>query len=207
MNTSEGTVYIIEDDEAFRESVAFLLQASGFETEKFDCAESFLSNAVMRAPGCLLLDVCLPDIDGLSLQQRLAQKAPDLPIVFMTGHGDIPMTVKALKNGAIDFLPKPFKSGDLLDAIKNALERNVQNVQVTLEKKKVKDLINTLTPREKEVLRWIITGKLNKQISFELGISEITIKIHRGRVMSKTGASSVADLVRLAEKAGITPAE
>lgn len=207
MNASKGIVYIIEDDESFNKSVTRLIRAAGFETESFDRADTFLNQAVIRSPGCLLLDVYLPDIDGLSLQQRLEEKIPDLPVIFMTGNGDIPMSVKAMKNGAVDFLPKPFKQEDLFNAIEKAIKRNVHDVHVTLEKQKIQELINTLTPREKEVLCWVITGKLNKQIAYELGTSEKTIKVHRGRVMFKTGVSSVADLIRLAEKGGITPAE
>lgn len=207
MNTSRGIVYIIEDDASFRKSITRLIHAVGFETEDFESASSFLSDAVVQSPGCLLLDACLPDVDGLSLQQILAEKAPDLPIVFMTGHGDIPMSVQAMKNGAVDFLPKPFETEALLDAVKKALERNIQDRQKTLEKKEIEALIDTLTPREKEVLRWIITGKLNKQIAYELGTSEKTIKVHRGRVMKKTKVSSVAELVRLAEKVNLPPAE
>lgn len=207
MNTPKGVVYIVEDDASFRKSVVRLIRASGFETEAFESANSFLTQAVVRSPGCLLLDVRLPDIDGLSLQQTLLEKDFNLPIIFMTGHGEIPMSVQAMKKGAVDFLPKPFKTEDLLDAVENALALNVQNVRKALEKKKIDALIDTLTPREKEVLRWIITGKLNKQIADVLGTTEKTIRVHRGRVMHKTKVSSVAELVRLAEKANLTPAE
>jgi len=202
MNNPRGIVYIVEDDASFRKSVARLINASGFETESFESAHSFLTNAVIRS-----LDVLLPDIDGLSLQETLAEKDPNLPIIFMSGHGDIPMSVQAMKKGAVDFLPKPFKPEDLLGALEKALERNARAVRETLETKKINALIDTLTPREKEVLRWVITGKLNKQIAYELGTTEKTIKVHRGRVMLKTRVSSVADLVRLAEKVNLTPAE
>jgi len=207
MNNPRGIVYIVEDDASFRKSVARLINASGLETESFESAHSFLTNAVIRSPGCLLLDLRLPDIDGLSLQETLAEKDPNLPIIFMSGHGDIPMSVQAMKKGAVDFLPKPFKPEDLLGALEKALERNARAVRETLETKKINALIDTLTPREKEVLRWVITGKLNKQIAYELGTTEKTIKVHRGRVMQKTHVSSVAELVRLAEKVNLTPAE
>jgi len=207
MNTPKGVVYIVEDDASFRKSVVRLIKASGFETEAFESANSFLKQAAIRSPGCLLLDVRLPDMDGLSLQQILTEKGEHLPIIFMTGHGDIPMSVKAMKKGAIDFLPKPFEPEELLSAVENALERNTQDVHDALEKKKINTLIDTLTPREKEVLCWVITGRLNKQIADSLGTTEKTIKVHRSRVMQKTQVSSVAELVRLAEKVDIHPAE
>jgi len=207
MNTPRGIVYIVEDDASFRKSVARLINASGFETESFESANAFLTGAVIRSPGCLLLDIRLPDMDGLTLQQMLAEKEANLPIIFMTGHGDIPMSVQAMKKGAIDFLPKPFKPEELLGALEKALERNTHDTAEAIEKEKINLMIDTLTPREKEVLRWIITGKLNKQIAWELGTTEKTIKVHRSRVMQKTRVSSVAELVRLAEKVDLAPAE
>ena len=207
MNTPRGVVYIVEDNASFRKSVVRLINASGFDTESFESASSFLTNAVIQSPGCLLLDVRLPDIDGLSLQEALAENDTNLPIIFMSGHGNIPMSVQAMKKGAVDFLPKPFKAEDLLTAVEKALERNAQDDRKAREKKKINDIIETLTPREKEVLCWVITGKLNKQIADALGTTEKTIKVHRGRVMQKTRVSSVAELVRLAEKANLAPAE
>jgi len=150
--------------------------------------------------------VCLPDFDGFSLQQKLVKQNMSLPVIFMTGHGSIPMSVKAMKNGAIDFLPKPFEGEDLFDAIREALEQDTRYVKEESRKNKIGSLIDTLTPREKEVLRWIITGKLNKQIAYALKISEKTVKVHRSRVMQKTNVESVAELVRLSEKANISPA-
>ena len=207
MNAPKAVVYIVEDDLSFRKSMERLIRASGYEVVAFESANPFLSQATIRHPACLLLDVQLPDIDGLRLQQKLIEKGIHLPIVFMTGHGTIPMGVQAMKDGAVDFLPKPFETEDLLSAIEKALERDVHDVQEELEKKKINALMDTLSPREKEVLRWVITGKLNKQIAYALGTKEKTIRVHRGRIMHKTKVSSVAELVRLAEKVNISPAD
>lgn len=207
MNASKGVVYIVEDDASFRKSMERLIRGWGYEVIVFESANSFLTQTNIRYPGCLVLDVILPDIDGLRLHQTLIEKGNKLPVVFMTGHGSIPMSVQAMKKGAIDFLPKPFKPEDLQSAITNALERNIQDVQEDFEKKEINALIDTLTPREKGVLLRVIAGKLNKQIAYDLGITERTVKAHRGRVMQKTKVSSVAELVRLAEKANISPAD
>lgn len=207
MNAPKGVVYIVEDDPSFRKSMERLILASGYEVMAFESANSFLVQSCISHPGCLLLDVQLPDIGGLRLQQELIKKGIRLPVIFMTGHGTIPMSVQAMKDGAIDFLPKPFKREDLLGAIVRAFERDTADVQEEAEKKEIYALIDSLTTREKEVLRWLITGKLNKQIAYALGISERTIKAHRSRVMEKTKVSSVAELVRLAEKVNISPAE
>jgi FixJ family two-component response regulator len=145
-------------------------------------------------------------MDGLSLQEKLLEKKCRLPVIFMTGHGNIPMSVQAMKKGAVDFLPKPFEAKDLRNAILKAVECDAHALEMEIQEGKVKSLVDTLTPREKEVLRWVITGKLNKQIASELGVAEKTVKIHRSRVMQKTKVSSVAELVRLAEKADIPPA-
>jgi RNA polymerase sigma factor (sigma-70 family) len=207
MNDASGIVYVVEDNDAFRRSVARLIQVSGFAVEAYASAEDFLARADIRYPGCLLLDVRLPDIDGLSLQKSLKENGCYLPIVFMTGHGDIPMSVNAIKNGAINFLTKPFKPDELLSTIQEAFESNIKTMNKKIETERIHALISTLTPREKEVFQWVIAGNLNKQIAHELGITEKTIKVHRSRVMEKTRASSLAELVRLAEKAGISPAE
>ena len=206
MNTRKGRIYIVEDDPSFLKSVKRLIRASGFKVAAFESADSFLSHSSVERPACLLLDVQLPGIDGLAMQQKLIDEGRDIPIIFMTGHGNIPMSVKAMKKGAVDFLPKPFEAKDLRDAVLMALERDKQNMQRELQLKKAGSLIDTLTPREKEVKRWVITGKLNKQIADALGITDKTVKVHRGRVMEKTGVTSVAELVRLAEKANIPPA-
>jgi FixJ family two-component response regulator len=207
MNSPGAVIYIIEDDPSFRRSIERLVRTSGYAVEAFDSAHSFLVNAVVRHPACLLLDVRLPDVDGLSFQKELGAQGFMLPVIFMTGHGTIPMGVQAMKNGAIDFLPKPFEKRNLLSAIKKALERDLRDMQEGVERETIRTRIDTLTSREKEVLQWIISGKLNKQIADALGTTEKTIKVHRSRVMQKTGVSSVAELVRLAEKVNISPAE
>ncbi len=207
MNLGKAVIYIVEDDASFRKSVERLVRASGFVAASFESADSFLAQPCIQRPACLLLDVQLPGIDGLDLQQKLIDRGSSLPIIFMTGHGSIPMSVQAMKKGAMDFLPKPFEAQDLRSAILKALERDVQNGEKELEVSKIKTLLDALTPRENEVLRWIITGSLNKQIAHALGTTEKTIKVHRSRVMQKTGVTSVAELVRLAEKANILPAD
>ena len=206
MKSKEAVVYIVEDDASFRKSVERLIRAVGYKVETFGTANEFLTNADIRYPGCLLLDVRLPDSDGLSLQQTLKEKCSILPIVFMTGHGSLPMGIKAMKDGAVDFLAKPFNPEELLTAVREALDRNVNDAEDELEKDRINTLIKTLTPREKEVLRYVIAGKLNKQTAFELGTCEKTIKVHRSRIMKKTRVSSLAELVRLAQKADILPA-
>ncbi len=207
MSTQKGVVYIVEDDPSLRKSMERLIVMAGFEADGFESANSFLTQASIRYPGCLVLDVRLPDVDGLSLQQKLTEKGYNIPVVFVTGHGTIPMSVQAMKKGAVDFLTKPFRAEDLLGAVVKAIERNVDDMQEDAEKKRINALIDTLTPREKEVLRWVITGKLNKQIAYYLRIAEKTVKVHRSRVMEKTKVSSVAELVRLAEKVNISPAD
>lgn len=207
MNVSKATIYIVEDDASFRKSMERLISASGYVASAFESAEHFLSQVAIRHPACLLLDIQLPDIDGLRLQQLLVENGIHLPIIFMTGHGTIPMSVQAMKNGAVDFLPKPFDAKDLLGAIADAIKRDTDRVQETSEKSEIKTLMDTLTPREKEVLRWLISGRLNKQIACALGITERTVKAHRSQIMKKSGVSSIAELVRLAEKVDIPPAD
>jgi RNA polymerase sigma factor (sigma-70 family) len=207
MKAPKGVVYIVEDDSSFRKSVERLIRSSGYHVVPFGSASAFLAQESIQHPACLLLDVQLPDLDGLRLQEKINQQATHLPIIFMTGHGTIPMSVQAMKRGAIDFLPKPFESVDLLSALGRAIERNKSDIQAELQRRKIGVLVETLTPRENEILRWMITGKLNKQIAYELGITEKTVKVHRSRLMQKLNVSSVAELVRLAEKVSISPAE
>jgi len=205
MNAPKAVVYIVEDDPSFRKSMERLLRASGYEVVAFESANPFLAQDPIRHPACLLLDVQLPDIDGLCLQQELIEKGIHLPIIFMTGHGTIPMGIQAMKDGAVDFLPKPFATKDLLSAIVKALERDTHNVQEESEKREINALMDTLTLREKEVLRWLISGRINKQIAYELGITERTVKAHRFKIMRKTKVSSIAELVRLADRVNIPP--
>ena len=206
MNASKGLVYIVEDDASFRKSLVRLISGWGYEVVVFESANSFLTQTIIRYPGCLLLDVRLPDIDGPHLHQALIEKGNKLPVVFMSAHGTIPMSVQAMKRGAIDFLPKPFKAEDLHSAVTKAIERNIKDLREDFEKKEIQALIDTLTPREKEILRWMITGRLNKQIAYDLGITEKTVIVHRSRIMQKTRASSIAELVRMAEKVDLSPA-
>jgi len=207
MSSRGAKIYIVEDDRSFRRSIERLLRTSGFEVEAYDSAQSFLMHASLRHPACLLLDVRLPDIDGIDFHKELREKGYALPVVFMTGHGTIPMGVQAMKDGAIDFLPKPFETADLISAIEMALGRALQDVEEGAQRDAIMSLIDTLTAREKEIMTWVIAGKLNKEIAHALGITEKTVKVHRSRVMEKTRASSVAELVRLAEKVNIQPAE
>ena len=202
-----GLIYIVEDDPSVRKSLKRMARFAGYEAEAFASAEEFLSIELAPSPCCLVLDVRLPGLDGLELQERLARKEAPVSIIFISGHGDIPMTVKAIKKGAVDFLPKPFSDGNLLDVIEGALARSVQLQQALSRKNSAHALVATLTPREHEILRWVITGMLNKQVAGELGITLRTVKAHRARVMQKMKAESVAELVRLAEEAGIGPAE
>lgn len=207
MSSREAVVYVVEDDASFRRSLERLLQGSGWRVKTFGRAAEFLNQTSLEHPSCLLLDVCLPDIDGMALPEHLEQRNIRLPIVFMTGHGSIPMGVAAMKRGAVDFLPKPFESTELIAALREALARDEREQNEALEKHRAQSLIHSLTPRETEVMRGIIAGRLNKQIAVAMGISEKTVKVHRGRVMQKTRAGSVADLVRLAEIAGLSPLE
>ncbi len=203
MKTDNGTVYVVDDDDLFRRTLERMILKMGFSVEGFCSAEAFIQHFPVRHPACLVLDVFLPGIDGLALQERFLGKEGMPPIVFITGHGDIPMSVKAVKNGAEDFLLKPFDAEDLLGAITRALVRDRHVEEQEIQKRKIQSLINKLTPREQDVMREIITGKLNKQIGADLGIEEKTVRIHRSRLMRKLKMSSVADLVRTLEKVGI----
>ena len=198
-------IYIVDDDVSVRKSLMRLTRSSGYDAEAFSSAEEFLSAELSSAPCCLVLDVRMPGLDGLELQERLAEKETPVPIVFISGHGDIPMSVKAMKKGAVDFLPKPFSDDDLLGSIERALALSAQLLGARSRKQRIHSLVEALTPREYEVMRWVITGMLNKQIAWELDIAEKTVKVHRGRVMEKMQVDSVAELVRLAEEVGIKP--
>jgi len=202
------TIFIVDDDPSVRKGLERLVRASGFKAKTFASAEEFLACRLCqepRYPACLVLDVRMPGISGINLQQELAKAGIPLPIVFITGHGDIPMSVQAMKNGAVDFLPKPFAEEELLAAVEQALTKAARLQKEAVEKAEVCRRVNTLTPREYEVFRWVITGMLNKQIAAELKVTEKTIKVHRARVMQKMQAASVADLVRLAQKIEVTP--
>ena len=192
------TIYIVDDAPAVRKSLSYLLAAAGFSVEAFASANEFLARTRESPPqgGCLILDVQMPGVTGLELQETLVG-TNSMPIIFMTGYGDIPMSVRAMKKGAVDFLAKPFKKQELLDAIAVALRRDSETRRRHAETAAIREREQTLTPRERDVMKLVITGMLNKQIAAELGIEEITVKVHRGRVMSKMGTQSVAELVSL----------
>jgi FixJ family two-component response regulator len=204
--TNDGpTVFIVDDDASVRKSVSRLLTSLGFDTETFASAEMFLKRERYGGIGCILLDIRMPGLSGMDLQDELNKTDESMPIVFITGHGDVPMSVKAMKKGAADFLTKPFDEEELLQAVKTAIEKDRKWREKRMEVRDILKRLELLTPREYEVLRYVITGMLNKQIALRLDIAEKTVKIHRGRVMDKLCIDSVAVLVRLAEKAGIDP--
>ena len=191
-------VFVVDDDISVRESLELMIQSAGWHPQTFTCAEEFLSSPRISSPSCLVLDVRLPDLNGLELQQRIAANRTDMPIIFITGHGDVPMTVSAMKAGAAEFLTKPFEDEVLLDAIRHAIERSRIALSQQAEMQKLLDRYARLTPREREVMRLVVAGQLNKQVGGELGISEITVKAHRGNTMRKMKADSLADLVNMA---------
>jgi FixJ family two-component response regulator len=200
------TVFVVDDDAAVRKSLVRLLKSAGYFAESFASADEYLECWKKDpVPGCVLLDIQMPGLDGLKLQEKLQNFTDGIPIIFITGHGDIPSSVRAMKAGAVDFFPKPFNDEDLLQAIREAIQRDHQARNDRAGRTAVAERFATLTPREREVLELVVRGMLNKQIAAALGASEKTIKIHRGRVMEKMKVQSVADLVRTAEKIGIHP--
>jgi len=203
MIPSNSLVFLIDDDVSVRKGVSRLLRSAGYNSETFGSASDFLTREQHSGPACVIVDVRMPGINGMDLQNVLIQRRREEQLVFITGHGDISMCAQAMKAGAVDFLPKPFRSTELLQCVERALVRSADQRRRDIEKAAARRLLDLLTPREFEVMQLVITGMLNKQIASELGTAEKTIKVHRGRVMKKLGIVSVADLVRLVETAQI----
>ena len=199
-------VFVVDDDVSVRESLDLLIKFAGWQSETFASAVDFLARPRTTAPSCLVLDVSLPDLDGLELQKLIASERTDLPIIFITGHGDVPMTVQAMKAGAVEFLTKPFDDEVLLSAIRHAIKRSAAALDEQAEITVLRSNYESLTPRERDVMRCVVAGMLNKQIGMKLGISEITVKAHRGKMMQKMKAESLADLVKTAVRLGLAPA-
>jgi FixJ family two-component response regulator len=199
-----AVVFVIDDDESVRESLSSLIRSVDLRVETFSSGKAFLEHQRPEAPACLVLDVRLPGLSGLELQRELAAGGNPIPIIFITGHGDIPMSVRAMKAGAVEFLTKPFRDQDLLDAIQQAIERDRQSLKQRSEIAVLRSRYETLTPRQREVMGLVIRGLLNKQIAGELGTSEITVKIQRGQVMERMRAESVPELVRISQKLGLS---
>lgn len=199
----EPTVFVIDDDADLREALSSLFRSVGLQVKALATAPEFLQIKLPEGPTCLVLDVRLPGLSGLDFQAELTRAKIDIPIVFMTGHGDIPMTVRAMKAGAVEFLPKPFRDQDMLDAVQTGLERDRGRRKNASETAKLKASFDTLTAREQEIMGLVTTGLMNKQIAGRLGVSEITVKVHRGSVMRKMNARSLADLVRMADALGV----
>jgi FixJ family two-component response regulator len=200
---TQRVVYVIDDDAAMRDSLRSLFGSVGLRVEMFSSAPEFLEKKLPDAAMCLVVDVRLPGPSGLDFQAELSRANIDIPIIFITGHGDIAMTVKAMRAGAIEFLTKPFRDQDLLDAVKFALEKDEAKRSSSRSIAAVRSLFESLTAREQDVIKWVTAGLMNKQVAAEMGVSEITVKVHRGNVMRKMGAKSLADLVRMADMLGI----
>lgn len=200
-------VFVVDDDVSVRESLELLISFAGWKPEVFSSAEEFLARPRAATPSCLVLDVSLPDLNGLELQELIGSNRTDMPIIFITGHGDVPMTVQAMKAGAVEFLTKPFDDEVLLSAIRHAIKRSETLIDDQAELVSLRNRYESLTPRERDVMNLVVAGMLNKQIGLKLDISEITVKAHRGKMMQKMKADSVADLVKAAVRLGITPAK
>jgi len=203
---AKAIVFVVDDDISVRESLEALISFAGWQPETFSSTEEFLACPRSVGPSCLVLDVSLPNLSGLDLQKLITADRSDMPIIFITGHGDVPMTVQAMKAGAVEFLTKPFDDNALLSAIKSAIDRSAAALADRAELQSLRESLAALTPREREVMNLVVAGMLNKQIGMKLGISEITVKAHRGKMMQKMKADSVADLVKTAVRLGLAPA-
>jgi FixJ family two-component response regulator len=199
----DAVVFVVDDDASVREALQRLIRSAGLRVEAFASAEEFLDRARPDAPSCLVLDVRLPDLSGIDLQRRMVEANNEMPIVFITGYGDIPTTVAAMRAGAVQFLTKPLVEGDVLESIRDAIARDRAGRDHRAETANLRARYMSLTPREQEVMQWVVSGLLNKQIAGELGISEETVKVHRGQVMRKMAADSLAELVRMSERLGL----
>lgn len=207
MNAPDPVVFVIDDDESVRKGLKRLLGSHDFKSESFASAAEFLARAPHGGPACVIVDVQMPGLNGIDFQGALIKRNREEQLIFITGHGNIPMCAQAMKAGAVDFLPKPFKPRELLQCIERALERSIQQRQRDAEKTEARHLLDLLTPREFEVMQLVVTGLLNKQVGGELGMAEKTVKVHRGRVMQKLRVNSVPELLRLVQKAGISVSE
>lgn len=203
MSQATSIVFVVDDDISVRESLELLIRSEGWQPETFSSAQDFLVRSRTPVPSCLVLDISMPGLNGLELQQRVAVEHPDVPIIFITGYGDVPKTVQAMKAGAVEFLTKPFEHNVLLGAIQHALERSRVALGLQEQIKELQHRYSSLSPREREVMALVVSGLLNKQVGGELGISEITVKAHRGKVMQKMKADSLPDLVKMAGKLGL----
>lgn len=199
-------VFVVDDDVSVRESLQALIDWAGWQAETFESAQAFLERPRSSAPNCLVLDVSLPGVNGLELQKLIATDRAEMPIIFITGHGDIPMSVQAMKAGAVEFLTKPIDDEALLTAIRHGIERSRVALESDASNEKLRSRYESLTPREREIMLLVVSGLLNKQVGMQLGISEITVKAHRGKMMLKMEADSLADLVRMSVSLGVTPA-
>jgi FixJ family two-component response regulator len=204
LSQSQAAVFIVDDDAAVRDALAALFQSVGLQVKTFPSAQEFLQTKLPDCPSCLVLDVRLPGMSGLDFQSELLKADVQVPIIFMTGHGDIPMTVRAMKAGAVEFLTKPFRDQDMLDAVQLAHAKDRQRRELDQSTSRLRSDFETLTSREKEIMKLVASGLINKQIAGEIGLSEITVKVHRGSLMRKLGAKSLADLIRMADALNIT---
>ena len=207
MTEQTPTIFIIDDDPSARRGLSRLIRVAGFNVRAFASAQDFLASQHCKGPGCIVLDVQMPGLSGLDLQAELNKTEYNMPIIFISAHGDVPMTAQAMKDGALDFLTKPVDRDQLLNAIRGALARDQAAREEHAELEQIRARLARLTPREFEVMTFVLAGRLNKQIAYKLGITEDTVKIHRGRMMTKIGVVSVAELVRLTQKAGVEPAD